>query len=141
MTTKGVQGGMELTPIGTKNKDEAIAYAKNDKNNSTYTETLEFKTSSKTGAKIYQAASEKKSSINSGKEVYKLTSNNCADVIKDIIETGTGVDLPSKIDPRPNSYFNELKKSKNEIQLNIILKETVRSYYDQQIETIKNKKP
>ncbi len=106
----GVPGIMALIPLDTKDKDEAIAYARLDQDNSDYTETMEFKTSSETDARIYQAAVDKQKSFESKQESYKTINNNCTDAIIDIIETGTGVSLPSKIDPRPNSYFNELKK-------------------------------
>ena len=60
-----------------------------------------------------------KKNVNSEKEEYKALTNSCADAVKDVLEKGLEIELPSKIDPRPNSYFNKLLKKKNEIQSNI----------------------
>ena len=40
---------------------------------------------------------------------YRLFTNNCVDSFQDVCGAG-GVDLPLDVDPRPNSYFEELKK-------------------------------
>lgn len=92
---------------------------KKDVNNSEYTQELVLRTSSKMDDKIYQSALDKKNNVNSEKEEYKALTNSCADAVKDVLEKGLGIELPSKIDPRPNSYFNKLLKKKNEIQSNI----------------------
>ena len=36
--------------------------------------------------------------------------------VKDTIEGGTGMKLPSKIDPHPNQYFDKLKENSGTIQ-------------------------
>ena len=41
---------------------------------------------------------------------YSLFSNSCATYQRDVLEAG-GVDTPSKVDPRPNSYIGELQSS------------------------------
>lgn len=45
---------------------------------------------------------------NSSREPYHLTSNNCMSFCKTTLESG-GEKTPSMIDPRPNSYINELR--------------------------------
>ena len=37
--------------------------------------------------------------------------NNCANVVIDIIEEGTGVKLNSGSDPRPNEKFKEMQEN------------------------------
>ena len=101
---------------------------KKDVNNSEYTQELVLQTSSKMDGKIYQSALDKQSNVNSGNEEYKALTNSCADAVKDVLEKGLGIDLPSKIDPRPNSYFNKLLKNKNKIQSKInVLKDGEKS--------------
>ena len=117
--SSGVRGGMTLESCGTKDMKEAIEFAKKDVNNSEYTQELVLRTSSKMDDKIYQSALDKQNNVNSEKEEYKALTNSCADAVKDVLEKGLEIELPSKIDPRPNSYFNKLLKKKNEIQSNI----------------------
>lgn len=119
MVTKGVKGAMIVQSLETTDKNKAIAIAKQDANNSEYTQQLDFKTSSEMDDKIFESALDKQSNVNSGKEKYNPINNSCADAVKQILENGTGVELPSKVDPRPNSYFNELKNSQKAIQVNI----------------------
>lgn len=45
---------------------------------------------------------------NSERESYDLLDNNCATFMRGVIEAG-GVDTPSMVDPRPNSYIEELR--------------------------------
>ena len=117
--SSGVRGGMKLEPCGTKDMEEAIKFAKTDATNSEYTQELVLQTSSKMDDKIFQSALDKQNNVNSGKEEYKALTNSCADAVKDVLEKGLGIELPSKIDPRPNSYFNKLLKRKNKIQSKI----------------------
>lgn len=42
------------------------------------------------------------------REPYDLTDNNCMTFVQDVLEAG-GVDTPWMIDPRPNSYIEELR--------------------------------
>ena len=126
--SSGVGGGMTLESCGTKDMEEAIEFAKKDVNNSECTQELVLQTSSKMDGKIYQSALDKQSNVNSGNEEYKALTNSCADAVKDVLEKGLGIDLPSKIDPRPNSYFNKLLKNKNKIQSKInVLKDGEKS--------------
>jgi hypothetical protein len=41
-------------------------------------------------------------------EEYNLLTNNCGHFVQDVLDAG-GVDTPSYIDPRPNSYIQELR--------------------------------
>ena len=117
--SSGVAGGMRLESCGTQDVNDAIKYAKMDKNNSEYTQELVFKTSSKMDGRIYQSAINKQNKVNSGEEEYKALTNSCADAVKDVIEGGIGIKLPSKTNPYPNSYFEKLEQNKTEIQTNI----------------------
>ncbi|HPF26758.1 MAG TPA: RHS repeat-associated core domain-containing protein [Steroidobacteraceae bacterium] len=42
------------------------------------------------------------------REPYNLTDNSCITFVRDVLEAG-GVDTPWMIDPRPNSYIEELR--------------------------------
>ena len=126
--SSGVRGGMTLESCGTKDMKEAIKFAKTDVNNSEYTQELVLQTSSKMDDKIFQSALDKQNNVNSGKDEYKALTNSCADAVKDVLEKGLGIEFPSKIDPRPNSYFNKLLKKKNKIQSEInVLKDGEKS--------------
>lgn len=138
MTSGGVQGGMALIPLGTKDKAEALELAKQDKNNSAYTDQIEFKTSSEMDAKIFSAAQEQQERTNSGELKYNLFTNNCVDAVQDPIEKGTGVKLPKDIDPRPNKYFDKLKRNQEKVQKKID-KEVQRQETNKQKENEDNK--
>jgi hypothetical protein len=45
---------------------------------------------------------------NPDRDPYSLTSNNCATFMRDVLEAG-GENPPWMIDPRPNSYINEIR--------------------------------
>ena len=137
-TGNGADGGMLVEPIGTKDKNDALAFAKGQTNNSEYTEQLEFTTSSKMDDKIYNSAKNKQKKVNANTEKYNPTTNSCADAVKQVIQEGTGVKLPSKIDPRPNSYFKELKENKNAIQIKINVNATTEQLIQEAKSTLKN---
>ncbi len=139
MTSGGVQGGMALIPLGTKDRAEALELAKQDKNNSAYTDQIELKTSSEMDAKIFTNAQEQQELTNSGELKYNLLTNNCVDAIQDPIEKGTGVKLPKDIDPRPNKYFEKLKSNQEKVQKKID-KEVQRQEKNKQKENEDNKK-
>jgi RHS repeat-associated protein len=120
MAASGDQGGMTVTPLtGAKSMDEAVNMAKQDKNNSTYTDQITFKTDSKTDQKIYDETVAKQDKVNSGEEKYNPITNNCADGCENPIEKATGVTLPNNTGP--NTNFKNLKKDKAEIQKNLDL--------------------
>lgn len=68
---------------------------------------------------MYNAAQELQSDLDSGKESYRVFTNNCADMIETIFETGTKVDLPTGLSPKPNSNFDKIKKNQLQIQKDI----------------------
>ncbi len=49
------------------------------------------------------------------REPYALRNNNCASFMKGTLEAG-GVDTPWMVDPRPNSYIEELQSSFPHVQ-------------------------
>lgn len=51
-----------------------------------------------------------------GKESYRVFTNNCADMIETIFETGTKINLPTGLSPKPNSNFDKIKKNQAQIQ-------------------------
>ena len=61
----------------------------------------------------------KQRKFQTGEEEYRLFTNNCADIVKDIFEEGTNVDLNMGISPRPNDNFENIKENKTEIQYDI----------------------
>ena len=113
MATSGVQGGVTIKPIeGATTIDGAVDKAKTmDKSNSEYTDHVKLETSQEMDAKISQVATDKQTSINEKKENYNVLINNCANVVIDIIEEGTGVKLNSGSDPRPNEKFKEMQEN------------------------------
>jgi RHS repeat-associated protein len=119
MVSSGSQGGMALIPLGTKDKEEAIALAKQDDNNSPYKDHVEFNTSTKMDKAIFAEAQELQENINSGEIKYNAVTNNCAHAVEGIIEEGTGVDLKSGSNPQPNKRFENIKKNKDNTQKKI----------------------
>ena len=142
MVTYGTDGGMNVVNIGTKNKNAAIKFANGDSkkkgDNYKYTQQLGFETSSNMDDEIYNSALDKQKKIEDKTEKYNPITNSCADAVKQIIQEGTGVDLPSKIDPRPNSYFEELKENKNAIQIKINVNSTTEQLVEEAKRTLKN---
>ena len=112
----GVQGNMIIKSCNTSDLSAALEYAKKDDNNSEYTQYLRFETSSSMDERVFESANEKADNINYGFEKYKALTNSCLDAVKDVLESGIGIKLPSKITPTPNAYFNKLKKNEQEIQ-------------------------
>jgi hypothetical protein len=93
--------------------------AKQDKNNSAYTDQVTFKTDAKTDQKIYDATAEKADIVNSGNEKYNPITNNCADGCEKPVTKATGVPLPD--DVTPNANFKDLKINQGTIQTNLDL--------------------
>ena len=118
MATSGAQGGFNVLPLtGAKSMDEAVSMAKQDKNNSEYTDQVTFKTDSKTDQKIYENVTDKADKVNSGDEKYNVVTNNCTDAVERPIEKATGASLPGS--PEPNKNFQTLKNEKGSIQKEI----------------------
>ena len=51
-----------------------------------------------------------------GEEFYNLYTNNCADIVKDIFEKGTGTKLEMGVSPIPNKNFSTITDNKEDIQ-------------------------
>ena len=118
LATSGAQGGFNVLPLtGAKSMDEAVSMAKQDKNNSEYTDQVTFKTDSKTDQKIYENVTDKADKVNSGDEKYNVVTNNCTDAVERPIEKATGASLPGS--PEPNKNFQTLKNEKGSIQKEI----------------------
>jgi RHS repeat-associated protein len=58
-----------------------------------------------------------KQNNNPKRKPYSLYTNNCGTFMKDVLEAG-GVETPSMIDPRPNSYIEELRANYPPIDYN-----------------------
>jgi hypothetical protein len=119
MVTSGTRGGMLLEPLDAKNMKEAINMAKQDGSNSTYTDQVVLKTDSKTDNAIFKIATSEQEKINSGKEKYNALTNNCADVVVKVVESGTKVDLKEGSSPKPNTQFENIKENTKETQKEI----------------------
>jgi RHS repeat-associated protein len=148
LLSSGTQGGMVLQPLDAKNMGEAVSLAKQDKNNSTYTDQLQFSTSSSMDKEIYGSAKELQKNINSGETKYNALVNNCADAVVKVVEEGAGVNLPAGASPKPNDKFASIKEDASSVQYNIDLKTgkaelvTIRSTMDNTPDrTILIKKP
>jgi hypothetical protein len=122
MVTSGSQGGMTLQPLDAKNMDEAVSLAKQDQNNSQYTDQLQFSTTSSMDNSIFSTAQNLQNNINSGDVKYNALTNNCGDAVVNVVEKGTGVKLNAGIDPKPNDKFDNIKKNAGQTQDNLDIK-------------------
>ncbi|MBI3219204.1 MAG: RHS repeat-associated core domain-containing protein, partial [Bacteroidetes bacterium] len=112
----GVSGGMELRPLGTKDRDEALEIALNDTDYGPHQDYIEFHTSPEMDQKIYEAGEALADRMMSGKKKYHLLFNNCVDAMQVPIEKGTGVKLPKDVTPKPTKYYMKLKANQQKIQ-------------------------
>lgn len=120
LSNSNVAGGMLIGALKSDNMDAAIAEAiEFDTTNSKYDDNVVFNTSSEMDDDMYNAAQELQSNLDSGKESYCVFTNNGADMIETIFETGTKVDLPTGWSPKPNSNFDKIKKNQVQIQKDI----------------------
>ena len=121
MASDGVEGGMSVQLLeGAKTMEEAINVAKQDQNNSPYTDHVTFDTSSKTDEKIFGEVTKLAEQINSGEVKYNVLNMNCIDAIERPIENATGVEFPDGM--KPNQNFQELKDEQKNIQTKIDIK-------------------
>ena len=121
MASSGVQGGMNIQPLkDAKSMNDAINIAKQDKNNSPYTDQVLFKTDSQTDQKIFENVYQQAEKINSGEIQYNVCTMNCTDAVERPIEKAIGVKLPENM--VPNNNFENLKKNQGVIQDFINLK-------------------
>ena len=111
-------GEMDVKPLeNVTDMATAIETAKViDTNNSIYDGYITFKTSETMDENIYKVATDKAAAFANGTEKYRLYTNNCADIIEDVFEKGTGVDLPTGLSPNPNSNFENIVENKTKIQ-------------------------
>jgi hypothetical protein len=116
MISGGVEGGVALQALNTKDLNQAIEIAKQDANNSPYTDHIVLETTSRMDEKIFDKAKEIEEETNSGKKKYNLIFNNCVDACQEPIEEGLDINMPKDIDPRPNKYFDKLEKKQDKIQ-------------------------
>lgn len=122
--SSGVQGGMYLGEIDfgskEKNMNNAIAIiGEIDTQNSKYTDNVIFVTSPEMDKETLQKAATLKSQMEKNEIKYNALLNNCADVVKEVFEKGTGVELDMGISPIPNTNFENIKNNESEIQESI----------------------
>ena len=119
-SNSGQDGVLGIYQIEALSMDMAISTVReSDKNNSYYDGYITFFTSSKMDKEMLSIALDKQQKFKTGEEQYRLFTNNCADIVKDIFEEGTNVDLHIGISPSPNDNFDNIKENKIEIQSDI----------------------
>ena len=117
-----VKGGMIILDLhdAANSMTTAIEISKTvDTTNSTYTDAVTFVTTSEIDGIIFDNAIEKQQNLESGEEKYRTLTNNCADIVEDIIEKGTGINLSTGLSPSPNHNFKEITDKKEKIQSDI----------------------
>ena len=114
------EGGIRILNIKASSMSAAISIVrKTDNFNSYYDDYITFSTSKEMDNAMLKEAKDKQEKFETGKEHYRLLTNNCADIIKDIFEKGTGSDLHMGISPSPNNNFKIIKENKEDIQKEI----------------------
>ena len=117
VSNSNIDGGMMIKQLESNSNKDAIEEVKSyDTQNSEYTDYIVFDTSKEIDDKIYDSAVNKQKDINNKNTYYRVLTNNCADIIEDVIEKGTGIDLPTGLSPSPNTFFNNIIEQKDEIQ-------------------------
>ena len=111
------EGGISITEIKVPTMGEAITFVRNaDTFNSYYDDSITFSTSNKMDKSMLNEATDKQEKFKNGEEHYRLFTNNCADIVKDIFEKGTDSSLHMGISPSPNDNFSSIKDNKEKIQ-------------------------
>ena len=111
------EGGISIVKIEESSMSDAITFVRNnDKYNSYYNDYITFSTSKKMDDAMIKEATNKQENFKNGEEHYRLFTNNCADIVKDIFEKGTDSDLHMGISPSPNDNFANIKDKQNDIQ-------------------------
>ena len=111
------EGGISIVKIEESSMSDAITFVRNnDKYNSYYDDYITFSTSKKMDDAMIKEATNKQENFKNGEEHYRLFTNNCADIVKDIFEKGTDSDLHMGISPSPNDNFANIKDKQNDIQ-------------------------
>ena len=120
LSNSSQEGVINIIPVEASSMEMAITIVRNsDKINSYYDGTITFITSTKMDDNMLDVAYDKQNKFATGEETYRLFTNNCADIVKDIFEKGTDVDLQMGISPRPNDNFDNICDNKDDIQVNL----------------------
>ena len=112
---KLVTAGKDGNPIPLT-REQAIEAGTSGQLGYNYSESVTLETTSKQDGQIYKNALEVQKQHESGDKEYNLYFNNCVDACQDAVQPGTKIDMPTDIDPRPNSYFDELKEEYQPIE-------------------------
>ncbi len=120
VSNSNTPGGILIQRLSATSVEKAIIEVnKTDGSNSEYKDSVTFETSSKMDDQMLRVASEKSEAMSTGDEKYRVLSNNCADIIEEIFEKGTKVDLPTGLSPSPNTNFQNIKEKHADIQKNL----------------------
>jgi RHS repeat-associated protein len=96
-------------------KSEVESIAKSGQLGYQYDDNVTINTSQREDKRISQTAHQLQRDYRSGKEEYNVYFNNCTDAVQTAIQKRTNINLPIDFDPRPNKYFEKLKKNINKI--------------------------
>jgi hypothetical protein len=128
VVSSDVDGGMYLQEIKfkdtTPNMDNAIKFAKQDTNNSIYTDVVVFSTTPAMDKNIMEEAQQMKNKIDTKEIKYNVFKNNCADAVQQVLEKALGIDMHMDVSFEPNEVFESIKKNSKDIQNEIDKKKT-----------------
>lgn len=121
-TAQDVNAYVKIKPLSNVNSKKIIKYINSNK--SKYDEFVVLNTTKEQDQKIYRQAYKSKKDHNQKQfkynpetnkyrledtKQYNLLFNNCATCAKDVLEK-SGLEMPMMVDPRPNSYTEEVKE-------------------------------
>ncbi len=118
LTGSNERGGVTVLKLVTADKDgnpvpltreQALEAATSGQLGYNYSESVTLETTSEQDGQIHKNALDVQKQHESGDKKYNLYFNNCVDACQDAVQPETEIDLPTDIDPRPNSYFEELQ--------------------------------
>jgi hypothetical protein len=89
---------------------ELIKGAKDGVDGNKYDQFSTMNTTKEQDRQVYENAVELQLMHASTEKKYNLYFNNCVDACQDATQTNTGINLPYEVDPRPNSYWNDLNR-------------------------------
>ncbi|MFK8101589.1 MAG: RHS repeat-associated core domain-containing protein [Saprospiraceae bacterium] len=115
VSSSDTEGGVTIVPM--RNKDgsamsikEVLSVAGSGVLGTVYDDAELIPTSRDEDEKITKGAESVRSDHASGKSEYSLFTNNCVDACQSAIQKNTTISTPLDINPKPNSYFNKLRK-------------------------------